>query len=343
MSHFLRVDELSQQLGPIIEAITPEPIQVRGTLITWQRSRAWQRGELVTHTDNDVAAKLTIGCKAKRGVSISSRFAAAGTPLEPPIDVTVSGTLTYHPRWGFRFELHSIDPNSLTSADSQTTRAELIERFTQQGLLDRQKGLTVDTIESIGLVTPLSGDAGRGDALGILAQLDLPIIEKRVPTSGPKAATKIATAIHQLESQSDVIAIVRGGGAASELHVWDTETVTTAIAQCDTPIVIGVGHSTDEHLSRRVAWHGATTPTAAAQHIANIIAPPLGPLQPAPAAQSAQTAVQPTQPPVQPDQSQYHGHVTPAPIKSNSPLHKIAVVVLVAIAIAIAYWFGTQT
>ena len=273
MTRILRVDELSQQLEPIIAAITPQPVYVRGTLTSWKRSRAWQRGELVTHLDNDVVAKLTIGCKAKRGVAISSRLAAAGTPLEPPIDITVCGMLTYHQRWGFRFELHSIDPNSITTADAHTTRAQLIERFTQQGLLDRQQGLTLNTIESIGLIIPLSGNAGRQDALDILTPLSLPIIEKRVPTNGPKAATKIATAINRLEAQTDIIAIVRGGGAASELHVWDTETVTTAIAQCDTPIVIGVGHSTDEHLSRQVAWHGATTPTAAAQHIANIIAP----------------------------------------------------------------------
>lgn len=336
MSQILRVDELSQQLGPIIEAITPEPVQVRGTLTTWKRSRAWQRGELVTHNDNDVAAKLTIGCKAKRGVAISSRFAAAGTPLEPPVDVTVTGTLTYHPRWGFRFELHSIDPDSLTTADSHTTRAELIERFTQQGLLDRQKGLTVDTIESIGLIIPLSGEAGRGDALGILAPLDLPIIEKRVATSGPKAASQIVSAIQSLENRTDIIAIVRGGGAASDLHIWDTEPVTTAIATCDTPIVIGVGHSTDEHLSRRVAWHGATTPTAAAVHIANIVAPANQTVIHAPA--GPETAAPQTK------QSEYlTGHVAPTQIKGRSPLKKIAVVLLIAIAIAIAYWFGTQT
>ena len=123
MTRILRVDELSQQLEPIIAAITPQPVYVRGTLTTWKRSRAWQRGELVTHLDNDVAAKLTIGCKAKRGVAISSRLAAAGTPLEPPIDITVCGMLTYHQRWGFRFELLEMTTETL-SQDNERLRTE---------------------------------------------------------------------------------------------------------------------------------------------------------------------------------------------------------------------------
>lgn len=334
MTDILRVDELTRQLEPIIATITPRPIHVRGTLTTWKRTRAWQRGELVTHADNDVAAKLTIGCPAKRGVAISTRLAEAGTPLETPVDITVTGMLTYHPRWGFRFELQSIDPDSIATAEAQTNKDELLERFANDGLLEHQRSLTLTEINNIGLVVPLSGDAGRQDALDILTPLSLPIIEKRVPTSGPKAASKIVSAIRALESQSDVIAIVRGGGAASELHVWDTEAVSIAIATCSTPIVIGVGHSTDDHLSRRVAWHGATTPTAAAHHIAGIVAP--------------ETAVAPANSESagieQPAPTDYlAGHVYPAPIRPQSTLKKVLVALAIILSIFIAYWLGART
>lgn len=50
------------------------------------------------------------------------------------------------------------------------------------------------------------------------------------------------SAIAQLAPRTDVIAIVRGGGASSDLHVWNHENVVTTIARCNTPIVVGVGH-----------------------------------------------------------------------------------------------------
>ena len=328
MTKVLHVAELTQQLEPIIASITPSPIHLRGTLTSWQRTKAWQRGELVTHIGNEVAAKINIGCPAKRGIAIATRLAEIGTPLEPPVDITIIGTLTYHQRWGFRFELQWIDPDSVTTADAKANRKQLVARFTAQGLLDRQKSLTVGKINQIGLLVPRSGHAGRNDALDILTTLSIPIIEHRVPTSGPKAASKIASGIATLATQTDIIAIVRGGGAASELHVWDTEPVATAIATCDTPIVIGVGHSPDDHLSRQVAWHGANTPTAAAQHIANHLAPTASP---APAITVQQ---QPTPTPT--TQSQYVGHITPTPIRANTRLKTAIVVLLIILAIAIA-------
>jgi len=40
------------------------------------------------------------------------------------------------------------------------------------------------------------------------------------------------------------------------------------VFDCDTPVVSGVGHRTDETLVGLVADHGAITPTAAGEHVA---------------------------------------------------------------------------
>lgn len=295
--------ELNIILTDAIASLTPEAISVTGTLTSWERSRAWQRGELVTHQDNTVASKLPIGCSARQGVGISRTIAKTGQTLTPPIDVTMTGHIEFHERYGLRFHVKSIDPNSVDTAATQLERDELVATLKERGLYDRQRQLPTPThLDNIGLITPQSGAAGREDALQILSPLNKDINELRVPTANAASPIAIAKAISSLESRSDIIAIVRGGGASSDLYVWDHETVVNAIALCTTPIVVGVGHATDDHIARQVAWHTANTPTAAAQHIANLMSPPepLGtPVYPAPQTikpQDAPPPMAPTQP-----------------------------------------------
>ena len=332
--HIFSVVELNEHLEPAIAQITPDVIRVRGTLTTWKASRAWQRGELVTHIDDDVAARLSLGCTAKRGKGIARNVAIAGTSIVTPIDVTVTGKLTFHPRFGLRFEVVDIDPASITEAASETKRDDLLAEFANRGLIDRQRNLETPTIKTIGLISPQSGEAGRTDALEILNPIGLPIIEKRVLTGGSKAASRIATAIAQLEPRTDVIAIVRGGGATSDLHVWDDATVAKAIVRCDTPIIVGVGHSTDDHIARRVAWHGANTPTAAAQHLKHLIAP-----EPVLAAAAQPAIPSPPQPSPIPDIAR-HGHIAPAPIRPRRALTRLAIAAVIVIAVVVAYLLG---
>lgn len=333
-SNAYTVHELNIILSDFVGNFTPEPISVTGTLTSWNRSKAWQRGELVTHENNAVAAKLTVGCTARQGIGISRAIAKTGTTLTPPIDVTMTGRLEFHEQYGLRFHIEQIDPGSIDTAATQIAKDELSALLTEQGLFDRQQRLpTPVTIKRIGLITPESGDAGRQDALDILIPLNCEINELRIPTANTNAPNAIARSISSLESRSDIIAIVRGGGASSDLHVWNHETVAHAIALCRAPVIVGVGHATDDHIARQVAWHGANTPTAAAQQIANLVtpAPPLttvpGPLPVA--AEPLPIVVRPRM-------------LTKAQ-KRRRRILAGGVVLLVAFVIALAYWLGGRS
>ena len=335
MTDPISLEELNYHLESAISGITPEPINVRGTLTTWKRSKAWQRGELVTQTDKDIAARLSMGCTAKRGIGISRRIAESGRTLKTPVDVTVTGRLTFHPKYGLRFEVINIDPDTLAEAGAKTNKDELLASLGETQLLDRQRNLPNPDITKIGLITPQSGDAGRNDALAILSPTGIPIIEQRVLTGGPTAAASIVSAIAHLAPQTDIIAIVRGGGASSDLYVWDQEHVVTTIARCTTPIVVGVGHSIDNHVARQVAWHGADTPTAAAHHIHRLVTPPVVP--------QVVPMVLETVPAATPNIASGHGHITPAPIRPARTARKVAIAVLIVLALAATYWAGLRT
>ena len=70
----------------------------------------------------------------------------------------------------------------------------------------------------------------------------------------------------------DVVVVIRGGGARTDLAVFDHEDVARAIATCDQPVIIGVGHETDTSVADEVAHTSVKTPTAAAQVLIEAVA-----------------------------------------------------------------------
>ena len=82
---------------------------------------------------------------------------------------------------------------------------------------------------------------------------------------GPGAPEAIARAILRLAAEgSEVVAVVRGGGAAATLAAFDAEPVARAIARCAVPVVVAVGHASDRSVADVVAHTSVPTPTAAA-------------------------------------------------------------------------------
>jgi exodeoxyribonuclease VII large subunit len=67
------------------------------------------------------------------------------------------------------------------------------------------------------------------------------------------------------EDLPDVIAIIRGGGSADDLAVFNDEKLVRAVASSRVPIISGIGHETDETLVDLAADFAASTPSNVAQ------------------------------------------------------------------------------
>ncbi len=114
--------------------------------------------------------------------------------------------------------------------------------------------------------------AGYADFVRIIGErwggLDIQVAHVQV--QGISAADQIVRAIkffNQLEVLPDVLAIIRGGGSADDLAVFNDEVLVREISASRIPTVIGVGHETDESLADYVADVRAATPSHAAQII----------------------------------------------------------------------------
>ena len=82
-------------------------------------------------------------------------------------------------------------------------------------------------------------------------------------------------AINERINSFDVVVIIRGGGATSDLSGFDSLPLAESVANFPLPIITGIGHDRDESVLDMVAFLRVKTPTAAAalliEHLANTL------------------------------------------------------------------------
>ena len=120
----------------------------------------------------------------------------------------------------------------------------------------------------IGVVTSPSGAAIQ-DILNVLRRRSsgLQVVLRPVRVQGEGAAAEVASAIEDLNQETDVDVLIvgRGGGSREDLWAFNEEIVARAIAVSRIPVISAVGHETDFSIADLVADLRAPTPSAAAE------------------------------------------------------------------------------
>ena len=123
----------------------------------------------------------------------------------------------------------------------------------------------------VGLVTSV-GSAAHADFLAELRSssygFDVVVADAR--TQGLDCERSVVSALRALTADAspvDVVALVRGGGARTDLAAFDRAGIARAIAEMNVPVLTGIGHETDLSIADLVAQRAFKTPTAVAAHL----------------------------------------------------------------------------
>jgi exodeoxyribonuclease VII large subunit len=87
---------------------------------------------------------------------------------------------------------------------------------------------------------------------------------------GEQAETSIISALEKIYENIDlfdVVVIIRGGGATTDLACFDSYDLALNCAQFPLPIVVGIGHQRDVSILDMVAHTSLKTPTAVAEFL----------------------------------------------------------------------------
>lgn len=192
--------------------------------------------------------------------------------LRTPVQDGMKVRVVAQPRltaWGkFSLNVRSIQP---VGEGSIKKSFELLKQKLQaEGLFEqaRKRKLPVFPL-TVGVVASVES-AGYADFLKILNNRwhGLEVIVANVQVQGINASAQIIKALDFFNQQpklADVLVVIRGGGSAEDLAVFNEELLVRAIASSRIPTLVGVGHETDTSLSDFAADVRAATPSNAAQ------------------------------------------------------------------------------
>lgn len=189
------------------------------------------------------------------------------------IKVMVLVRVEFHEVYGYSLTVVDIDP-SYTVGDMVRRRREILHQLENEGVLTLNKELSLTVIPQRIAVISSSTAAGYGDFCNQLESN--PYGFRFYPTLFPavmqgdkveESILKALDAILATVGDWDVVVIIRGGGAVSDLAGFDSYMLATACAQFPLPVITGIGHERDDTVLDFVAHTRVKTPTAAAEYL----------------------------------------------------------------------------
>ena len=198
---------------------------------------------------------------------------STGQAFTAGIKVLVQVTASFHELYGYSLTVQDIDP-TYTLGDMARRRREILAQLAAEGVLTLNKELPMPVLPQRIAVISSPSAAGYGDFRhqlehnphGYYFQVELfPSIMQGERTE--KSMLAALDRINQRLEDFDVVVIIRGGGATSDLSCFDTYLLAAACAQFPLPILTGIGHERDDTVLDSVAHTRVKTPTAAAEYL----------------------------------------------------------------------------
>lgn len=198
---------------------------------------------------------------------------ATGQVFVAGIKVLLQVTVDFHEQYGLSLTVHDIDP-TYTLGDMARRRREILMQLETEGVLTLNKELSMPQVPQRVAVISAAGAAGYGDFCDQLVNnpygfVFYPHLFPAV-MQGDRVESSIIEALNDIAAESDlwdVVVIIRGGGATSDLSGFDTYLLAANCAQFPLPIITGIGHERDDTVLDMVAHTRVKTPTAAAEYL----------------------------------------------------------------------------
>ena len=236
--------------------------------------------ELVEKAENGVlAAKVRATCWSNVYHLLSAYFLQeTGQSLHTGLQVMLEVSVEYHAVYGLSLNVWNIDP-TYTLGDLAKQRQATIQQLTEDGVMDLQKALQIPSLPRRVAVISSADAAGYGDFCDQLkhnrfgfkfhVQLYPAVVQ------GDTAARSVVQALNSiaaLEEEWDVVIIIRGGGASTDMSCFDDYNLASHCAQFPLPIIAGIGHTRDVSVVDMVVHTSVKTPTAAAEWLIERVA-----------------------------------------------------------------------
>ncbi|MGD9998164.1 MAG: exodeoxyribonuclease VII large subunit [Ilumatobacteraceae bacterium] len=271
------VSELAEAINGALHRRFSDGLWVRGEIQGWNKSAAGHiYFNLVEVDDRGAKCTVRVAFFASAQHGPRERFRRAGLKLGEGLKVRIFGGLDFFAGSGqVTFKMVDIDPR-FTLGEMAIQRDEVVRRLVATGLYDANRRCSLAAAPlRVGVVTSLAS-AAWADFLHEIerSSLGFRLLVADVRVQGEHAVPMVTAGITALSRRDDldVVVVIRGGGARTELATFDHESIAVAIASSDLPVLTGLGHEIDRSVADEVAYRALKTPTACAAALVERVA-----------------------------------------------------------------------
>lgn len=277
--------ELNQLVRETLETEMPDEYWVEAELSECRESRGHCYLELIQKEEktNTPIARASAKCWANSWTVIRPYFErTAGQALHAGMKVLLKVYPQFHEAFGFSWIVTDIDP-TYTIGDLARRRQEIIRQLKKEGVFDLQRELSLPLFaQRIAVITSETA-AGYGDFLNQLQQNEygfcFEVTLFPAIMQGEQVEQSVINALNQIHAEMsddndvfDVVVMIRGGGATSDMSGFDTLALAENVANFPIPIITGIGHERDECILDMISHTRMKTPTAAAAFLISHLA-----------------------------------------------------------------------
>ena len=273
MSEALTLFELNRLVRETLECEMPDEYWVEAELSECRESKGHCYMDLIQKDERNATpiARAAAKCWATKWTLIRPYFErTTGQQLHAGMKVLLKVYPQFHEAYGFSWIVTDIDP-TYTLGDMARKRQEIIRQLKEEGVFDLQKELQLPLFcQRIAVISSESA-AGYGDFCNQLThnpygfRFDIQLFPAVM--QGEEVEQSIINALEKISSLTsnyDIVVIIRGGGATSDMSGFDTLALAENVANFPIPIITGIGHDRDETILDMVSHTRVKTPTAAA-------------------------------------------------------------------------------
>ncbi|MGL5960047.1 MAG: exodeoxyribonuclease VII large subunit [Bacteroidales bacterium] len=194
-------------------------------------------------------------------------------PLTIGMKVMLNVAVQYHELYGLHLNVLDIEP-TYTVGEVALLRKQNVAKLQQEGVYNMNRELSLSILPQRIAIISSETAAGYGDFMQQLCDNNYgyafsPHLFASV-MQGKDAEMSILESLDKVAKRIDdfdVVAIIRGGGAQSDLNCFDSYILASHVAQFPLPIITGIGHDRDVSVVDMVAHEMLKTPTAAAEFL----------------------------------------------------------------------------
>ena len=271
--------ELNLRVRAVLEDSLSEPVWIQAELSSVSTRGPHCYVEFVQKAEegNTFIAKAKGQIWGSKWALIRPYFErTTGQPLSPGMQVMVQVEVTFHEIYGYALNVIDINP-TYTLGDIARRRQEILRQLEEEGIIDLNKELELPIpVQRIAVISA-EGAAGWGDFQNQLLNNDygLAFHVQLFPAimQGERVEQTIISALNHIAAEQDcwdVVVIIRGGGATSDLTGFDTLALAENVAQFPLPVITGIGHERDDTVLDIVSHTRVKTPTAAAEFLIHL-------------------------------------------------------------------------